>query len=241
MAFDYRCCITGAIGVGKSCAYEAVAKTLDAEYKDKFRAIREYIDADGIQETSKHLLNLYLRGQLSDACFQNYIQSYYVNELLTNYKPGQIILMERSMSDSVAIFCNIANRKNKLSDVDLALMYNNCINCDCVNDFPNYFIKNFEVSVIKTEDKLQTYNDIMKVIESDIKDGIKNRVICLSNDAETCFDRVIERSRSCESYSFEDIENNVNYYENLYKLLTNDDVKEIRLTDFGYILHGDLS
>ena len=87
---------------------------------------------------------MYLQGKLTDASFQNYIQSYYIEELTSDKLKGKYVLMERCMSDSVAIFCNLANSKLRLTDMDFVLMYNNCIKVDQIVDAPNYFIKNFE-------------------------------------------------------------------------------------------------
>lgn len=237
-SYQYCACISGAIGVGKSTVYRALCQALTELYGDSFMPIREYIDAEGIKETSNFLLREYLNGKISDACFQNYIQSYYINELTDKKVEGKIIIMERSMSDSVAIFCNAANRRNVFSDIDLAIMYQNCIKSDMVYGFPNYFEKNFEFTYITTKEEKQTFEAIKAIIEDDIRRGIKNRVFGLINAPEVCFERVCKRNRNSESsYTFESIKGNVESYDRLFKLLSNPVISKIRLTDFGYIIH----
>ena len=242
--YRYFCCIAGAIGVGKSTVFRYIKEYIKKRFPNNSKAIPEYID--GIQSrTSGELLKAYLNGELSDACFQNYIQSYYINELTKSLAENEkVILMERCMSDSVAIFCNKANSKflpngdKKLSDIDFTLMYNNCVKIDAVAHAPNYFTKNSEFIKIKTDGILDTVERIKAIIDADIKDGVRSRVIGLTNDYKTCYDRILERSRDGESgYSIDDIKENCFAYDQLYSLLEDESYKTIRVFDLGLLYH----
>lgn len=243
---DYRyfCCIAGPIGVGKSTVFRYIRDYLKKKYTNVTKAIPEYIDGSQ-SRTSAEMLKAYLNGELSDACFQNYIQSYYINELTKSLADNEkIVLMERCMSDSVAIFCNKANSKflpngeKKLSDIDFTLMYNNCIKIDAVAQAPNYFIKNSSFIKIKTDGILDTVKKIKEVIDSDIKDRVRSRVIGLTNDYNVCYDRILERSRDGESgYTLDDIKENCFAYDQLYSMLEDQSYKTIRVFDLGTLYH----
>ena len=142
------------------------------------------------------------------------------------------------MSDSVSIFCNLANSRKKLSDIDFAIMYNNCKNEDLKVSAPNYFIKNFEFSLITTNIHPEvSVKEIMNIIEKDLESGVKSRVIGLMNDSEICYNRMVERARGSEtSYKKIDIERNCFAYQQLYEMIQNPDYQEIRLFDLGKLL-----
>lgn len=235
-AADYFCVITGPIGVGKTTIYNLLARELQKS-NDNLVKIREYIDGKN-NYVSDYLLGMYLNGNLSDACFQNYIQSYYIDELMPEKLNNKIVLMERCMSDSVSIFCNLANSRKKLSDIDFAIMYNNCKNEDLKVSAPNYFIKNFEFSLITTNVHPEiSVKEIMNIIEKDLASGIKSRVIGLINDTDICYNRMVERARGSEtSYKKIDIERNCFAYQQLYEMIQNPDYQEIRLFDLGRLL-----
>ena len=233
---QYICVITGPIGVGKTTTYNKVFSEL-SKVRNNVRQVREYIDGKE-QLVSQFLLGKYLQGELSDACFQNYIQSYYVNELTPNKLSGQIVLMERCMSDSVGIFCNIANKKGNLSNLDFTIMFDNCVNEDEKVRAPNYFIKNFEFSLIKTDDVAdKACRQILNIIEDDLAKGVKRRVIGLTNNAEVCYERMYRRARTAEdAYRKEDIEINCRAYDRLYEMINDEAVDQIRVFDLGYLL-----
>ncbi len=233
---QYICVITGPIGVGKTTTYNKVFSEL-SKARNNVRQVREYIDGKD-QLVSQFLLGKYLQGELSDACFQNYIQSYYVNELTPNKLSGQIVLMERCMSDSVGIFCNIANKKENLSNLDFTIMFDNCVTEDEKVMAPNYFIKNFEFSLIKTDDVAdKACRQILNIIEDDLAKGIKRRVIGLTNTAEVCYERMYRRARTAEdAYRKEDIEINCRAYDRLYEMINDETVDKIRVFDLGYLL-----
>ncbi len=233
---QYICVITGPIGVGKTTTYNKVFSEL-SKARNNVRQVREYIDGKD-QLVSQFLLGKYLQGELSDACFQNYIHSYYVNELAPNKLSGQIVLMERCMSDSVGIFCNIANKKENLSNLDFTIMFDNCVTEDEKVMAPNYFIKNFEFSLIKTDDVAdKACRQILNIIEDDLAKGIKRRVIGLTNTAEVCYERMYRRARTAEdAYRKEDIEINCRAYDRLYEMINDETVDKIRVFDLGYLL-----
>lgn len=233
---DYIIVITGPIGVGKTTTYNKVCQELSQTHAN-VKQVREYIDGKD-QLVSQFLLGKYLQKELSDACFQNYIQSYYVNELTPEKLSGKIVLMERCMSDSVGIFCNIANKKGNLSNLDFTIMFDNCISEDVKVQAPNYFKKNFELSVIRTDESAdKACKQIINIIEDDLANGIKRRVIGLTNTVDVCYDRMYNRARTAEdAYRREDIENNCRAYDRLYELINDESIDQIRLVDLGYLL-----
>lgn len=233
---QYFCVITGAIGVGKTTVYNLLTNVLKQSHNNVIN-IREYIDGPH-NLVSSYLLGLYLNGQITDACFQNFIQSHYIEQLTPEKLKGNIVLMERCMSDSVGIFCNIANLKEKLSEFDFAIMYKNCIHEDLKVNAPNYFRKNFEFSLIKTNVSPEiTVSEITKIIENDLKSGVKSRVIGLTNDPSVCYNRMVERARNCENiYQKSDIEINCYAYSQLYDMIQNPNFEQIRLVDLGRLL-----
>lgn len=237
----YYFVITGTIGVGKSTLYRLLKEYLGKKYGADVIFIPEYIDGKN-KELAHQLLQMYLDKRLSDSSFQNYIQSYYTDEFVgegAERMSKKIVIMERCMSDSIAIFSNLANRKKEpthLDNLNLALMYQTCINTDHNVGAPNYFIKNFEFTKLKTVEQESSFQEIVKIIEDDLKLGIKNRVVGLYNDPEVCYKRLVERAREGESaYDMEFIKLNCRMYENLYKLFENPDVKRIYLTDLGLL------
>ena len=241
----YTCCITGPIGVGKTTTVNEIIKFINEKYPDQLHIIREYIDGR-MKRTSGELLTEYLQGKLTDPSFQNYIQSYYLDELKNPILANKIVIMERCMSDSVAIFCNNANRKygtwlpgkKNFEDIDFTIMYNVCIQADEIAGVPNYFKKNFQFSRIVTENIMGTVDKIKEIITNDIATGVTNRVIGLCNTPEICFDRIKIRSRDGEtSYTQEDIDVNTNAYEKLYNLIEDPEYKEIRVFDLGILFH----
>ena len=242
----YTCCITGPIGVGKTTTVDEIIKFINTDYPDQLHMIREYIDGR-MKRTSSELLNEYLQGKLSDPTFQNYIQSYYLQELKNPEMNDKIVLMERCMSDSVAIFCNNANRKygtwipgkKNLPDLDFTMMYNICIDADEIAGVPNYFKKNFEFTKIKTDNIMSTVDRVKEIIKHDLETGVQNRVIGLYNESTVCFDRIKIRSRDGEtSYTQKDIDVNTNAYNQLYKLIEDPSYDEIRVFDLGILFHG---
>ena len=241
--YIYFICITGAIGVGKTTTYKFVVQKLKTLYPNyNIITIPEYID--GIySRTAGELLRLYLAGTLSDACFQNYIQSYYINTLTdvakissTSPSTPTIVLLERCMSDSVAIFCNKANLRGKLTDLDFTIMYNNCCKVDESAGAPNYFNKKSVFSKIVTKTILETVDSVLEIIKSDLADKVGSRVIGLTNNYKVCYDRILERARDGESsYTLDDIKENCTAYDRLYEMLCTGKPSKIRVFDLGYL------
>lgn len=236
----YSIVITGPIGVGKTTTYNKVLEYLES-LGYQVITIREYIDGPW-STLSQALLEKYLAGEMTDDMFQNYIQCHYINSFSNCVKPDKkcIFLFERCMSDSIAIFCNNANKNGKLNDLAFTLMYRNCINVDSEHGAPNYFLKNFDFSKIKTDTTDETLESIKQIINNDIKNGIHNRVIGLYNDANVCFDRIQKRSRNGESsYSLDFLKMNCGAYDKLYDMIMSDDYDRISLFDLGKLYHRD--
>lgn len=243
MEGNYFICIDGPIGVGKTYIYKILVDLLREKYGDRLFLIPEYIDGDQA-ETAHYLLQEYLSGNLTNDVFQSWIQNYYIRMLTEVSKyTGKIVLMERCMSDSVAIFSNIANLKdndhrnpNALTDFKFLLLYEDCIRVDEVAGAPNYFKKNGKLKRIETTDEKQTIPEIMKLIEDDLLQGNQRRIIGLYNTPEVCFERCRQRSRKGEdSYTFESIKGFCDMYERLYELIEDQRYPVIRFPELGYI------
>lgn len=242
--YNYFICLDGPIGVGKTYIYKILRDLLKEKYGERLYLIPEYIDGSQ-SETAHFLLQEYLDGRLTNDVFQAWIQNYYIEALgeVSKYH-GKIVLMERCMSDSVAIFSNLANMKdndisnpNALTDIKFLLLYQDCIRVDELAKAPNYFNKNSEIKRIKTTDEKETIPEIMRTIENDLAEGIQRRVIGLYNDPSICYDRCKQRSRKGEdSYTFESIKGFCDMYERLYRLLEDKSRTKIRFPELGYIV-----
>ena len=73
------------------------------------------------------------------------------------------------------------------------------------------------------------------IIKSDLKNGVRNRVIGLYNTPEVCYERVLKRARQGETaaYSIESIRQNCHAYDKLYSLIEDKKSKVIRAFDLG--------
>ena len=251
---QYICCFTGPIGVGKSTMFNKTYEYLNDE-SITVHPVYEYIDGEKRTSGSlsgkaanktdgERMLSLYLNGELTDSVFQNYIQNYYINISHKMKDKKGVILMERSMSDSVAIFCNLANQSlnkyghQKLSDGEIAEMYKNCIYYDKIADFPNFFIKNYKLSIIMTTTVDETFEAIRDIINDDLANNVSKRVIALVASPRVCYKRVCQRAREGESaYSMEYMKHHCNMYMRLFRLMADPSYERIRLLDLGYLTH----
>lgn len=217
MENTYICAIIGAIGAGKSEVCTRVRKALpEAKY------IPEYIDHPDPQERAiaQRMLSSYLSGAISDWDFQYYIQNYYI----TNGAPNEhgVTILERTMSDSVSIFCNLAHKNGKLDDRALSLFFMTCSAADERSGTPCFFLGNFEFSRVDSTPEIEVVMaEIMKIIENDMKTGVRCRVIGLDCTPDVARDRIIRRSRPDEAEKYDDSYTRLNtrMYSNLYDLL----------------------
>ena len=240
----YKIVITGPIGVGKTTLSRRISRYLQQRFNDRFIFIPEYIDDPKTSLMSHEMLRMYLstnpEEHLSDLGFQSWIQCYYIRQAnRLDIDDTKILLFERSMSDSIAIFCNLANARGAIDDMNFLIMFMNCINIDRKNNIPNYFIKNFAFSIIDNGPGQDAYNEIIKIIEDDIASGVSNRVVGLQATYETCYDRIVERSRASEvdangdaAYSMDYMKHHCSMYTKLYELIQSDK-KEVSLLDLA--------
>lgn len=242
----YKIVITGPIGVGKTTLSRRISRYLQNRFGNKFIFIPEYIDDPKTTLLSHEMLRMYLskdpEEHLSDLGFQSWIQCYYIRQATRlDIDDTKILLFERSMSDSIAIFCNLANARGNIDDQNFLMMFMNCINIDRKNNIPNYFIKNFEFTVIDNGPGQDAYGEIIKIIEDDVARGVTNRVIGLQASYETCYDRIVERSRVSEvdangeaAYTMEYMKHHCEMYTKLYELIRSDK-KELSLLDLAML------
>ena len=231
---SYVLLIAGAIGSGKSTLFKMIIEN----YKDhKITPIYEYIDDPEYKEGAQIHLQDYLKGVENDLTFQNYIQCYYLAKMAPqNVQNKEIIILERGVDDSLAIFCNLANKKRKLDVLNFAMLYTNCLRMNETVTFPSYFFKNFEMSKIRTNKKIiELYEEVAKIINDDLEKGVKNRVIALYNSPAECYDRMYTRARNGETsvYTKEYIELNCRMYENIYRMIEDPTREQINFVDLG--------
>ena len=239
MVVKYTCVLDGAIGAGKSSSFELVGKWLIEKYgSDNVVLIPEYIDANEDAEIYRRSLMLYLNGTFNDLTFQNIIQHYYIKELDPSRLDGKIVIMERAMSSSISIFCNLAYHRGRLDDTNFAVLHGNCLECDRHTNTPNYFLGNFQFSrVYSTVSLDEVVSNIKSIIENDITNGIRNRVIGLDCDFLICEERIKRRGRGDEVKAYDSTYTSLNtsMYSKLYDFLESPR-HSIRFTELSSIV-----
>ena len=218
----YICVITGAIGAGKTTVFKKINEILKERYKNDVLSIPEYIDSPDNSELYRRNLDAYLHGGLNDQTFQNMIQFYYEQALNPVAFTDKIVIMERSMSDSISIFCNLAFHRGRLDITNFSLLHGVCLIKDRAVNCPNFFIGNFEFSKIdSTLSESLVADQILKIIESDLENGVNNRVFGLDCHFSVCKDRIDKRSRIDEASIYDHTYTalNTSMYSNLYNFL----------------------
>ena len=218
----YICVITGAIGAGKTTVFKKINEILKNKYENDVLSIPEYIDSPENGELYRRNLEAYLHGGLNDQTFQNMIQFYYEQALNPVAFKDKIVIMERSMSDSISIFCNLAFHRGRLDITNFSLLHGVCLIKDRAVNCPNFFIGNFEFARIdSTLSESGVTDQILKIIDSDLRNGVKNRVFGLDCHFSVCKDRINKRSRIDEASVYDHTYTSLNasMYSNLYSFL----------------------
>lgn len=218
----YIAVITGAIGAGKTTVFKSISRILEERFNDSFLPIPEYIDSPENGDLYRRNLSAYLSGELNDKSFQNIIQWYYEQALDPVLFNDKVVILERSMSDSIAIFCNLAYHRGRLDITSFALLHGVCLLRDRAVNCPNYFLGNFDfVRIDSTLSEEQVTKQVLSVIESDLAAGVRTRVFGLDCHFAICKERIDKRSRVDESSTYDHSYTALNssMYSRLYDII----------------------
>ena len=246
---NYQLTITGPISSGKSTLLQGLMNLF--KLKDlPIYPIYEYINYD--THIGGEMLQRFIRRELSNSTFQNYILDTYAIQLKKNKGLGPK-LYERTIDDSIMCFANIANYNNcDLTTLDLFALFNkgqginindpinipsgqvNNINesRDNHNQYQNSNTKFTKLISNSLEDSLIT---VLNIIKKDMNEGVIKRIIGLSITLETCRFRINKRSRNGESnYSDEYLNTIIKYYNRLYERI--EKKQKISFTTIGILV-----
>lgn len=215
--------VSGPVGVGKTKFLNALYEKIQKQYEGtntQIHVIPEFIDGDG--ETAHIMLDKYIRNEMSAYEFQNYVISFYekyIRSIIDKVDENDIIIFERLPDESVAIFSNISYQKGLMTQLEFKKLYNKALEIDTKFGIPSLFNKLLVQYVFIC---LQTLTDI-DISESASNYVFKcnqNIVIGLHNTINTCYRRILNRGRECESaYTYDDVVCFVSMYNMLYKAM----------------------
>ena len=148
-------------------------------------------------------------------------------------------IFERCVDDTAICFCNMENKLNRLSDVQLLSLYERVkvINskyhvpsyCDPLNDECKF-------AKVRSGELNDTIVEILKIVADDLKNNVKQRIIGLSVSFDVSKYRIRQRSRSGESaYTDQQINDYITHYEKLYDMLLNGKYIS-RFVDLGMLM-----
>ena len=239
---DYSLVITGTIGAGKSTICESIVHILKTLYPSlSLITYPEFLFVnDG--DTSNKLLTEKINNRVSVNTFQSFILDKWRNILEQNKNEKGFKIFERCVDDCVFCFCNIENKRQKLSDFQLFSLYEELKKLDEIYQVPTYFetttVKNNDSHFTKINSTDLNYNiqTIFSIISADLHNGIKNRIIGLYADTKLSKERIRKRLRDGElGYTDEQIDDYNKHYKKLFKILDNG-VRFNRFVDIGQLL-----
>lgn len=197
----YTLAITGPIGAGKSSLIKNLKKKLNCSI------IPEYIDGDPI--FGLEMLKRFIDGKISSLTFQSYILDYYANIICNENNYENIVLLEKLPYDSVYCFGYVAFKNGNLTKQEFDVLVEKLQKINA--NFPNY---KESLIVIESDTSENVLNKTLKIINEDIKNNIKHRVIYLRCNLETCKERIAIRNRSGEdNYPDNYLQQIIDFYE----------------------------
>lgn len=239
---DYNIVITGTVGAGKSTLCESLVHVLKCinpalpviTYPEFL-----FIGDEGL---SLKLLEKKIVGDVSMNTFQSYVLDNWEHIMTANQQHSHgIRIFERCIDDCVMCFANIENKNANVSDIQLFSLYKKLKQLVKKFDIPTYLSckpprMNSHFTKIRSGDLNYNLQQVISIIGSDILNGVKNRIIGLSVNAETSMDRMRSRARDGESgYSTSQIEMYTNHYERLFQMLDSDE-RIKRFVDIGKLI-----
>lgn len=230
---NYSLVITGTVGSGKSTMCESLSALFSTIniHTNNFPEFL-YINDD----VSGSLLSKKINGQISVITFQNFVLDNWECILKQKGINNEFNLFERCIDDSVLCFCNIANKNGEIADLELYSMYKRLRSINNIYNMPSYFDSEIHFTEIISGNLDFNVNQVLDIIESDLKNGIDKRIIGLSvSDFDSKF-RIKTRGRDGEnSYDDNLIKRYNKHYNKLFKILSKG--KNIkRFLDMGYLV-----
>lgn len=238
---NYSLVITGTIGAGKSTVCESVIYILKSILPElNLLTYPEFLYVNN-NHLSGRLLSEKINNGISSNTFQSYVLDNWWHIMNQNNNQKGFRLFERCIDDCVVCFCNMENKKHKISDIQLMSLYEELKLLVSKFDVPSYFEasptrSNSHFTKIISSDLNYNLQTIFSIISADLHNGINNRIIGLYIDSETSKSRIIKRSRTGETgYSDEQIAEYTKHYKKLFNML--DKGKRIsRFVDLGQLL-----
>lgn len=213
----YNLVITGTVGSGKSTICESLAyifRICDL----KTNNFPEFLFID--DALSKSVLKKKINEEISTSTFQSYILDNWEKILNENQEKSGLNLFERCVDDSVICFCNIANKNDDLTEIQLLSLFERLKNINKKYSMPSYFDKNVHFTEIQSSDLNFNLTQILDIIKSDMKTNITMRIIGLSVSDYDSKARIQSRARDGEDgYSMDIIRTFNSHYKKLFKHL----------------------
>lgn len=230
---EYNLAITGTVGSGKSTICESLAFILNT-HGIETNNYPEFIYIDS--GLSEDILKKKMDGDISTSTFQSYILDSWEKMLSKHQGKSGLNLFERCVDDSVICFCNIANKNDDLSEIQLLSLYERLKNINEKYHVPSYFNKNVHFTEIQSSDLNFNLMQIIDIINSDMKTNITMRIIGLSVSDFDSQTRIQLRARDGEDgYSMDTIKTFNSHYRKLFKRL-NERKSFSRFVDMGKLL-----
>ena len=213
----YNLIITGTLGVGKTTTIKLISNILKYNHIPVTRYL-EYINYNNV---GRDLFQMKMNNKVSAFTFQNYILDIW-DTLLTenNYKTSTgINIFERIPYDAVYCFTQKEFQNNNITTDEYNLIierYKYIINKH------NMFEYSDDIKYTKNinNDINNTIDEIFKIINDDVKNGITKRCICLDvEDKDLYYSRLGIRNRTDEDkYTIEILDDYKKYYVNKFDL-----------------------
>lgn len=219
---NYNFSVTGSIGAGKSTVLDAL-KYLFESNKFSVKLLPEYLEIDPI--FGQTMLEKRIKNEISNTTFQNYIMDTYVRYMDKNKDiDAHICLIERLPDDSIMCFSNISNYdKVDLTDFDLYILFERMNKLVEKYKIPSYSDNESLFEIFTNTDLSFLIKSLIDLIENDIKNGVKNRIIGLEVSLPLSIYRIKERNRKGEDgYSKEYLSRIHNFYTKLYSFAKED-------------------
>lgn len=230
---NYNLVITGTVGSGKSTMCESLAYILNI-CNVNTNNFPEFLFID--DELSKDILKKKINGYISTSTFQSYILDNWEKILTENQKKNGLNLFERCVDDSVICFCNIANKNDDLTEIQLLSLFERLKNINKKYCIPSYFDKDIHFTEIQSSDLNFNLMQILDIINSDMMTNTTKRIIGLSVSDYDSRARIQSRARDGEDgYSMDIIKTFNSHYRKLFKYL-NKHKSFNRFVDIGKLL-----
>jgi len=217
---DYNLVITGTVGSGKTTLLESLSLLLKNNGHSPINFPEFLYTVNG--ELSGELLRKKIDQDISPLTFQSYILDMWENTLKVCYKNTGVKLYERCVDDSVICFCNIDHHNDQLTLTELISLYDKLRKTiSAYPNIPSYFNVNNFIK-IQSGSLNENLQEILSIIESDIKNGINKRIIGVEVSNMQSFERIKDRNRDGENnYCIDAVSLFNNHYNKLFKFLEN--------------------